>query len=357
MRQFFSARCRRRSRIIDAVGICCLAATTHVHAIGTDAGASIQNTATVNFEIGGAPQTPVSSNTVVTVVDELIDVVVVDDNGGPVAVSSPETGALLQFTVTNNGNGSEVFRIIADVNVAEGGFDPTLNQLYLETNGLPGLQIGGDTAYVSGSSDPTLAEDESLVVYVSADIPAGRAQGDDGDVALRAISATIINQTGITDPDDGGWPAPGTSYAGLGDGGGDAVVGSSHDTSNLLVRTTARFEVAAAVVTITKSAVSVLDPFGGTTLVPGSVITYQLDVTVTGTGNAENLVVSDILPAELEYQLNTLQIDGVAEDDDFAPAGTDNSGFDSGTTTVVVDQGVIAGGSPTIVITFDAAIR
>ena len=326
-------------------------------AIGTDAGLNIQNTATVNFEIGGAAQTPVDSNTVVTLVDELIDVVVVDDNGGSVAVSTPDSGVILQFTVTNNGNGSEVFRIIGDPNIAEGGFDPTLDQLYLETNGLPGLQIGGDTAYVPGISDPNLAEDESLVVYVSSTIPGGLSQGDDGDLSLRAISETIINQSGVDDPDAVGWPTPGTSYAGLGDGGGDAVVGASHDLGSLLVRTTGRYEVSDAVVTVAKSAITIVDPFGGTTLVPGTVITYQLDVTVTGAGSAENLVVTDVLPAELEYQTNTLTVAGAGEDDDFAPAGVDNSGFNSGTGTIVVDQGVVAGGSPTIVITFDAAIR
>ena len=327
------------------------------HAIGTDAGLNIQNTATVNFAIGGAAQTPVGSNTVVTLVDELIDVVVVENSGGSVSVSTPDSGVLLQFTVTNNGNGSETFRIIADPNIAEGGFDPTLDQLYLESNGLPGLQVGGDTAYVPGISDPIIAEDASLVVYVSSSIPGGLSQGDDGDVTLRAISETIINQTGLDDPDAVGFPTPGTSFAGLGDGGGDAVVGASHDLGTLLIRSTGRYEVSDAVVTISKSATSVVDPFGGTTLVPGTVITYQLDVTVTGAGSAENLIISDVLPSELQYQANTLTVAGAGEDDDFAPAGVDNSGFNSGTDTIVVDQGTVAGGSPTIVVTFQAAIR
>ena len=352
----FSDKIKRASSLVISL-VFALAAAGPVYAIGTDAGLNIQNTATINFEIGGAAQTPVDSNTVVTLVDELIDVVVVDDNGGSVSVSTPDGGVLLQFTVTNNGNGSETFRIIADPNIAEGGFDPTLDQIYLESNGLPGLQIGGDTAYVSGISDPVIAEDASLVVYVSSSIPGGLTQGDDGDVTLRAISETIINQTGLDDPDAVGFPTPGTSYAGLGDGGGDAVVGASHDLGSLLIRSTGRYEVSDAVVTISKSATSVVDPFGGTTLVPGTVITYQLDVTVTGAGSAENLVISDVLPAELEYQVNTLTVGGVGEDDDFAPAGVDNSGFNSGTGTIVVDQGVVAGGSPTIVVTFEAAIR
>ena len=80
-------------------------------------------------------------------------------------------------------------------------------------------------------------------------------------------------------------------------------------------------------------------------------------MTVSGAGDAEDVVISDVLPAELEYVPNSLQVAGVAEDDDFAPSGVDNSGFNSGTATVVVDQGVISGGSPVLVITFEASVR
>ena len=63
------------------------------------------------------------------------------------------------------------------------------------------------------------------------------------------------------------------------------------------------------------------------------------------------------MPAELEYQAGSLVVNGTPEDDDFVPAGTDNAGFDSGTQTITVDLGTVAGGSPVISITFDAAIR
>lgn len=335
-----------------------LLASAQAWSIGTDAGASVQNTATVSFSVGGTPQTPVDSNTVVTVVDELVDVVVVDDSGGNIAVATPQSDAILQFTVTNNGNGSETFRVIADDNVAEGGFDPVLNQLYIESNGLPGLQIGGDTAYVPGTSDPVIAEDASIVVYVTANIPGGLGPGDDGDISLRAVSTTLIGQEGLDDPTLPAWPTPGTSYAGLGDGGGALVLGTSHDVNNLLLQSTGRYEVANAVVSVVKTAVAVVDPFGGTTVVPGSIISYRIEVTVTGAGNAEQLVVNDPLPAELEYQAGTLQIDGAPEDDDFAPSGVDVSGVNTGATdTVVVDRGTVVGGSAPIVITFDAEVR
>ncbi len=108
---------------------------------------------------------------------------------------------------------------------------------------------------------------------------------------------------------------------------------------------------------IDKTAVSVVDPFGGTTIVPGSVITYELTLRVVGSGIAQAVQVSDVLPAELEYQPDTLTVAGVAEDDDFAPTGVDNSGFDAASSTLLVETGDVAGGAADIVIRFDAAIR
>ena len=68
-------------------------------------------------------------------------------------------------------------------------------------------------------------------------------------------------------------------------------------------------------------------------------------------------MVTDPLPAELEYQPGTLVVAGAAEDDDFAPIGTDESGFNTQTNTVIVDRGLVTGNGPDIVITFEAAIR
>jgi uncharacterized repeat protein (TIGR01451 family) len=139
------------------------------------------------------------------------------------------------------------------------------------------------------------------------------------------------------------------------------VVGATFDPTNLLIQAQGSYVVSAAIVTITKTATNVVDPFGGATLVPGSVITYALEVEVSGSGSADSLVVTDIIPAELEYQVGTIAVSslpaGEEVDDDFAPAGTDNTGFDAGSQTVTVSLGDVAGGTPVITITFDAAIR
>jgi uncharacterized repeat protein (TIGR01451 family) len=338
-------------------------------AAGTDAGSEIQNTAQATFEVGGVAQTPVNSNSTQTFVDELIDVVVVSTDAGPVAVSSPDAGAVLQFSVTNTGNGTETFRLFTDTAVSGNDFSPTVLQLYLESNGQPGLQtgVGGDTAYLQTSNDPDLLEDESILVYVVSSIPDLLASNDTGALLLRAVSTTVINESGATAPGDAGFPVPGTAYVDAGDpdaagtGNVTAVVGATFDPTNLLIQAQGSYVVSAAIVTITKTATNVVDPFGGATLVPGSVITYALEVEVSGSGSADSLVVTDIIPAELEYQVGTIAVSslpaGEEVDDDFAPAGTDNTGFDAGSQTVTVSLGDVAGGTPVITITFDAAIR
>jgi len=95
--------------------------------------------------------------------------------------------------------------------------------------------------------------------------------------------------------------------------------------------------------------VTVLDPFGGATLVPGSVITYQIDVTVSGSGDAENLVITYPIPVDLEYQTGRLNVSalpaGEEQDDDFAPATSDTTGFDGANQTITVNLDAVSGGA------------
>ena len=340
------------------------------HAVGTIAGREINNSAQANYAIGGVAQSDVDSNTVQVFVDELLDVVVVNDDGAPVTVTTPGTSAELQFTITNTGNGSESFRLIADHTVIGDDFDPGLTQIYLESNGTLGLQTGGggDTVYIAGNNDPLLAADAALIVYAVNSIPAGLNEDDQGFVELRAISVTVFDQAATDDPNDPGFPVVGTQYAGEGDldenGGANvnAVVGTSHNLALLLLRDRGVYDVSAALVTLVKSVISVLDPFGGTSVVPGAVVSYQIVASVSGTGTVEDLLVTDGLPAELEYVASSLVVvpglpAGEEADDDFLPAGPDNTGFSAGNSTVTISLGDVVAGGADITITFEATIR
>jgi fimbrial isopeptide formation D2 family protein len=337
-------------------------------AAGTDAGLRIDNAAQASFQIGGVSQPDVTSNTVSVVVDELLDVNVTNVDAGPVNVASPSTAATLTFDVTNTGNGTEAFRLIADSAPLNDDFDPVAPAIYIESNGTPGLQLGagGDTVYAAGTNDPVLAHDASARVYVASNIPANLAPAALGNVALRSVANTVVSQAGTDDPANPAFPSPGTTYAGAGDpavGGGNsnAVVGSSYTSGALLLVATGTYRVNAAPVTLTKAAIAITDPFGGNTVVPGTVIRYQVTATVGGNGAVDNFVVNDPLPAELGFVAGSLTVSaqppGESADDDFIPAGTDNTGFDGANNTVIVTLGTVASGGAPIVITFDATIR
>ncbi|QPQ56204.1 hypothetical protein IC614_02460 [Allosphingosinicella flava] len=300
---------------------------------GTAAGTQIDNKATATYDTGNGATT-VDSNTVSLRVDELLNVTVASADTGNVQVTPGATNRVLRFTVTNSGNGSEAFRLSASGTVGGDDFNPTVTSIVLDTNNNGVYDSGVDTVYVAGSNDPVLAADGSIRVFVLATIPAGAANGDEGIVELTATANT-------------GSGTPGTTFAGQGQGGGDAIVGATSATAT----DEGTYAVSQATVAITKSA-TVVDPFGGATLVPGSIITYRLSTTVSGSGSLANLRVSDIVPAGTTYEAGSITLDGAALTD---ATGDDTGSYTSGTRTVLVSLGTVAAGT-THEVTFDVEV-
>ena len=252
-------------------------------AVGTAAGTTISNTATATYTDAGGNPASVPSNRVDIRVDEILDVTVVSSDPGDVATLPGTTNQVLTFTVTNTGNGSETFRL-SPVNAIGGdAFDPTTTSLVIDSNGNGVYDAGIDTIYNAGSNDPVLASDTSVRVFVLSTMPAAATNGQRGQTDL---TATAITGSGT----------PGTAFAGLGQGGGDAVVG----TTTALGRDDGFYIVNAATVAFVKSA-TVLDPFGGSKPVPGAIITYTLVATVSGSGSLANLAAGDPIPASTTY--------------------------------------------------------
>jgi uncharacterized repeat protein (TIGR01451 family) len=229
---------------------------------------------------------------------------------------------VLSFVVTNTGNGSEAFRLTANGSVGGDQFDPTTTSIVLDTNNNGVYDQGLDTVYIAGSLDPSLAPDTSVRVFILSTIPGSSADLDRGIATLTAAAVT-------------GTGAPGTNFAGQGQGGGDAVVGSSgaDDTDD------GAYIVQNATVALVKSA-TVADPFGGTEPVPGAIITYRLVATVSGTGTLTNLTIGDAIPANTTYQLGSITLQSAALSD---AADTDAGEF--ATNAVSVRLGALSGGT------------
>lgn len=269
---------------------------TPAAAVGTAAGQLIKNTATASYTQGNGSSSSVNSNTVTIKVDEVLNVGVAWSDGGNVAVAPNSTNQVLTYTVTNTGNGSEAFKLTARNSLVADDFDPTAYTIYLDTNGNGLFDPGVDTVYAPGTNDPVIAADGKATVFIVSSIGA-QTNGQKSTMDLVATSAK-------------GSGASGTVYPGAGVGGGNAVVGASGGTKF----DTGTYQVSAANVSLVKSSV-VADPFGGTTAIPGSVITYSLAATIGGTGSLTNVNIDDIVPAGSSYKAGSLTLQGTTMTD------------------------------------------
>lgn len=281
----------------------------------TVAGTAISNVATVTYSIEGASAEPITSAPAIFRVDEFIALTLTWQDGAPVSVNSPDSNDPLRFELVNAGNGNETFTLSRDnAPAVADSYDPvsSATPLFVESNGIPGLQTGtgGDTPY-AGSL--TLDAEQSALLYVVSDTPASQPNGSTGQAALTAASAT---------PGAAG-AAPGTVLPGAGDDGVTAVVGQS--------RAMATANGTYLVSGLSASVVKTASIAGGGDAAPGKTLVYAITVSLSGTGTAGNLVITDPLPAELTYVPNSLTVDAVSRTD---AADADNAQFSANTVSV-----------------------
>lgn len=312
-----------------SLAVFALLVSSVAHADGVGAGTLIENTASATYDDGDGPVT-IPSNTVSVLVDELLDVTLTSLNSGAFA-AEPGT-AVLTFELTNPGNGPEAYTLTANPTVPGNDFDTTLDAIAVDTNGNGVYDPGVDQILAGPATTGILAADEALTVFVIVTVPTGVTDGQESDVDLLAEAVT-------------GTGAPGTVFAGQGVDGGDAIVGANGASANavgsLLVGVTS--------VDLIKSA-TVVDPFGGKSAVPGSVVTYTITANVSGSGSISDLVVSDSFPSGTTYSAGTLELD--------ASSLTDAADADAGevsATGIFVDLGTVPGGTSQS-ITFNVTI-
>jgi len=293
-------------------------------AAGSPAGTLIPNSATLTYSIAGGTKVTVTAIAPVVVVAEVINLVLTWQDGTPVAVNSPDLGKALSFVLTNTGNGPETFRLVRNNSVAGDQFDPANaapGAIYLESGAQAGFQATGpnaDTLYQPGVNDPVLAADVSRTIYLFSSIPAALATGAVGHVDLAASSATA------------GAPGarPGTALVGLGQGRVDAVIGASRGQAG----TQGSYIVSGISLSLLKTVVAARDTLGGGLVMPGSVLTYRVVLSLTGAGTAEKFSFADPLPASTTYVPASITVDGAARSD---AADTDNTSFAAGAISVL----------------------
>lgn len=321
-------------RRVTFLCLCC-AVSGPAGAVGTAVGTVIENTAVVDFDLAGTPLS-IQSNTTTIAVAETINVTVTLQS--PQTLVAPgEIGTALLFMVTNTGNGSETFQLAIDNLIAGDDFDPiaAVPPIYFDTDG-SGDFNAGDQPYVPGTNDPDLLADQSVSVFLVNDIPGSALNSQTGRSELTATSAT-------------GTGAPGTLFAGQGDGGVNAVIGSTGGQA----LDTGEYLVSDVLVDVVKAQL-VSDQFGGNEAIPGATLTYTITVNVTSAGTATASVVRDAIPTFTSYVPGSITLNGTAISD---AVDADAGEFDAaGTPSVVVRLGDLTTASGPQTIVFQAVI-
>lgn len=350
-------------------------ASTSAFAVGTEAGTSITNRATVAYDVGGITQTGIESSPggnstpgagngadTAFLVDNRVDLTLVEQGGAQTPVNPGEADTVTTYLLTNTGNETQDYALTA-ANLATGTdvftnldtIDANNLRIFADTDGSGDFSVG-DATFVD-----SLAADAGILVFVVADIPIGATNGDFANVSATATTA-VAGSSGATIVTQ----APAGDTAGVdvvfGDAGND---GAETDQDG--------YQVSSAALSVTKSEALVSDPINGTTdplHIPGAVIEYSIEVVNTGVVDATAVGVTDILNANLAILL--AQYNGGAADIQYTLGGvtafctadagdTDGDNCGLAGATLEADLGVTLGTNTGVdnilVVSFQATIN
>lgn len=338
----------------SGIAIAALAASP-AFAAGTTAGSFIDNTATVNYQVGGVSQTAVNSNTNRIVVDRKISLLVAEVGNATTSVAPGATAQVTTFTVQNTSNAPLDLGLTvaqqAGGTAAHGGtdnFDVTAPTIYLDTNGNGVYDAGTDTA---ATYLDEIAADSTKTVFVVANIPIARVNGDVAGVRLtaQAFEAGTANTQGALVTATGGANTAGVDTvfadaAGVTDIASDGRHSAGDD-----------YTVSAPVLTVAKQSRVISDPINGTSnpkFIPGALVEYCIIVSnaASATSSASSVAITDPLPAQTTYETAY----GVFQSGTYTGTpgsgtcnldGTTGGTYNSGTATVSGTLGTIAANS------------
>lgn len=259
---------------------------TNAYALGTPSGTNVDNKATLNYSVGGVPQTliesaPTGNSTpgvgggVATsfVVDNKINLTVAEVSGSYTSTVPGKTAAVIHFTVTNIGNTTQNFLLSTT--------QMTGSTLFTKTDNydVSGCAIHPDANGNKLDDDPVstsianLAPDATLGVWVYCDTPITQVNNDYSIVALTAeareagTGAALTNATVNTAGVDVVFAdAAGTN---------DVVLDAKHSAQDAYL-------VVSPTLTVSKVVSVICDPINGNSNpknIPGAIEQYAITIT------------------------------------------------------------------------------
>lgn len=329
----------RTKRLCASASVLAVAAfaASPASAVGTAAGTTITNTVLVDYKVGGISQTQQTASDSFTV-DRKINLTVAEVGSATTSVSPGETSVVTTFTVTNASNATLDFALAASQasggTAAHGGtdnFNVSNVKIYVDTNN-SGTFNAGDTQVTYLDQ---IAADASVTVFIVADVPLGRSNGDVADVRLAATAAeaTAAGSLGATV----------TQTVGANTAGMDTVFADTATTNGNVALDGAAFAdddytVLAATLTATKTSKIISDPINGSSnpkMIPGAVVEYCIAVAnAAGGAVATGVNISDTLPTQTSFVTGSIKLNATVSGTTCS-AGTAGGSYAAGPPAVV----------------------
>ncbi len=311
---------------------------TPAFAAGTGAGTSIENTATVNFSVGGVAQTAKKSNTDTFVVDRKVNFTLVEADNADTIVTPGAKYQVTTFTVTNSSNDKVSFVLAADqAATAKRGtdtFNVTDFRIFVESgtatgfNGTfdaQGAYTGSDTEITSNGYLQEVLADQSKTIYVLANVPVTNGTNNLGNTDVAAIQLT------------------GTAWSNTFAGG--VLTTSATQTANVVDTVLAdagyngietdrdAYKVETAAIVVQKYSRVVNDPVTTASnaanntnhapkMIPGATVEYCIAVSNTTAVNASGIKIVDAIPANTTYVAGSIVKDTVVNASNECTGGT-----------------------------------
>ncbi len=303
----------------------------------TPSGTSIDNTATLDYFVGGTAQAQVTSNTASFVVDNKVDLTVTTIDAAIVSVIPGTFAQVLTYSVTNNGNTLQDYSLAAQ-NSVTGAFGET--ETFDAVNVNVFVDTDGDNAYTAADTDlyiDELVSGATITVFVVSDIPL--AQVNDDVASYDLVAQTAAGGTGgaqgadILTDDAAIADNPLLVQIVFADGAGtaDGALDGQHSSLD-------GYMVVTADLSAVKTTSVISDPFttsGNPKAIPGATVGYQVLVTNNGTVQADNVEVIDSIPTNAAFLVGSVTT---------VPAAVVSYSNDGGTTWV---YGPVAGANGT----------
>ncbi len=301
------------------VGLACvavgaIAVSQQALALGTAANTSIDNRATVNYQVSGVAQTPIESSptgnstagvgngaSTSFLVDNKVDLTVTEVGGAATSVGAGAVNVVTTFRVTNTGNNTQGYNLSGS-NVGgtlftrADAFDMTNLRTFVSTAACSGVSptptynAGTDTAV----NITTLAADACAYVFIVADTPVTATNGQASNVRLQAVARVATTLAALTQT--AGAESPTVVDVVFADNARDATETADD-----------QYWVQTAALAVAKTSTVISDPFNNTTnpkSIPGAVMEYGITLTNTGAVSATVVTITDPVPANTTFANN-----------------------------------------------------